>query len=240
MKKKILIVVVLFFSKVIIGQNSKNFVHLFSGKTIDLVDVEKIDKLFSSTYFKVNGKKVKDENVEFYKNKDGFYANIKNLNFLGSSAFAEREVEGRINLFSKEFTSSAMTMGPNGMMTGGFATNTTISYYYNKGELGRLKKTNYKNLKEDLNDNVNSMLHLNKYKSVNQRGTLLYVLGGVIATVGLATFINKTSNVPSDQVKGLGGSYAAFGIGFGTIIVNYLTTRDKHKYIEKAINVYNE
>lgn len=240
MRAIILFLGMILFSRAAISQNSKEFIYLFSEKKIESNNIKIVEKTFSNNYFVVDAKEFKSEEVAFYKNEKGFFANIKNLSLFGGSAYAQREVTGKINLFSKEFTTNSMIMGPNGMMMGGFGTNTSVSYYYNKGEFGVLKKTNFNNLKIDLNDNPNSIIHLNKYKSISQRGTILYVVGGIIATVGLATFINKTANVPSDEVTGLGGSYAALGVGFGTILVNYFTTKDKQKYIEKAIEVYNE
>jgi len=241
MKKIILVLIVLLYSSIAICQNSKGFIHLFSGETIPVDNVQQESKTFSGSYFMVGEKKYKNEEVQFYKNERGFFGNIKELSFTGSSVFAERYVAGNINLFDKEFTSmQAPTIGAGGMMTGGLGVNSTVSYYYNKGEFGSLKKSNYKNLKVDLKDNLDSMVHLNKFKSVSQRETLLYILGGGIMAVGVGLLINNTTDVPEDVTPKLGGSFAVIGIGFGTIITNYLTTVNKHEHIEKAIKLYNQ
>jgi hypothetical protein len=238
--KRILLALILLFSKTIISQNSNNFIYLFSGESITSDKIEYISKSFSSSYFIVNGKEFKSGDVQFYQNKDGFFANTKKLTFSGSSSFSEREITGKINLFNKEFVTNSTIMGGNGMVMGSTGPNSTISYYYNKGEFGELKKSNYSNLKIDLNENLESISHLNKFKSVKLRETLLYIVGGAVMTVGVASLINKTSNVPEDVTPKTGGSFVIIGIGFGTLITNYLTTINKHKHIKKAIEVYNE
>lgn len=240
MKKNLtLIAMIILINNLSYCQNQKYFTRLFSGETIYAINIEFISKTFSKSYFLVNGNEIQKETVKFYKNYDGFFVNTKNLNLSGTSNFAKREISGNINLFGKEYTTYTTAMDSNGMMMGGFATNATISYYYNKGEFGDLKKSNYKNLKVDLSDNPNSMSHLNKFKSVKQRETLLYFLGGAIMTVGVSSLINKTSNVPEDVTPKTGGSFAIIGIGFGTLITNYLTTKNKHDHIKNAIETYN-
>ena len=85
------------------------------------------------------------------------------------------------------------------------------------------------------------MFHLQKFKSVNQRKTILYIVGGIIMTAGVATLINKTSNIPQgEETPNVTGSAVIIGIGFGTLVTNYLTTRNRHKHIKNAIEQFNK
>jgi len=236
MKKHLtLIAVILLLSNVSRGQNQKHFTHLFSGKTIYANNIEYV----SNSYFLIDEKKEKKETVKFFKNYDGFFANMKHLNFSGSSSFVKREIAGNINLFSRERITYTNMMGANGMMMFNPSPNLTISYYYNKGTFGELKKSNYKNLKIDLSDNIKSMVQLNKFKKVKQRETLLYILGSAVMTVGVVSLINKTGDVPENITPKTSGSFVIIGVGFGTLITNYLTTKNKHDHIKNAINIYN-
>ncbi len=240
MKKNLTLIAMIFLIyNLSYSQNQKYFTHLFSGEIHYYNNVEYISNTFSKSYFLVNGNEIQKETVKFYKNNNGFFANTKDLSFSSSSNFVKREISGNINLFSKEYTTFTTVNNSNGLMMGSLGPNTTISYYYNKGEFGDLKKSNYKNLKVDLSDNLKSMSYLNKFKSVKQRETLLYILGGAIMTVGVSSLINKTSNVPQGETAKTGGSFAIIGLGFGTIITNYLTTKNKHDHIETAIGIYN-
>lgn len=56
--------------------------------------------------------------MKFYENNSGFFGNIKNLSFSGSTSFAKREKKGNINLFKKDTYNSTNIVGTNGMMMG--------------------------------------------------------------------------------------------------------------------------
>jgi len=241
MKKRFsLIAMILLMNNVLNSQNLKNFAYLFSGEKIHSTNIEYISKTFSKSYFLVGDKKIESENVKFYKDYSGFFANTINLNFTGGTSFAKREVKGNINLFKKESVSNTMIMGGNGMM-GSMGPNYFVDYYYNLDEFGNIKKANYKNLKIDLSSNQNSMLHLKKFKSVNQRKTILYIVGGIVVASGVASLINKTSNIPpGEETPSMTGSAVIIGIGFGTLVTNYLTTRNRHKHVVKAIEEFNK
>tara|TARA_B100000809_G_C14936745_1_gene458902 strand:- start:58 stop:783 length:726 start_codon:yes stop_codon:yes gene_type:complete len=222
------------------SQNSKNFAYLFSGEKIYSNNVEYITGNFSKSYFLLGDKKIENKNVKFYKNSSGFFGNTSMLDFIGRMGFAKREVKGNINLFKEETVSNTMIMGGNGMMTS-MGPNYFVDYYYNLDEFGDLKKANYKNLNTDLSSNPNSMFHLKKFKSVNQRKTILYIVGGIVVASGVASLINKTSNIPpGEETPSMTGSAVIIGIGFGTLVTNYLTTRNRHKHVVKAIEEFNK
>ena len=238
MKKIFCILFIFLINNILFCQKEKSFIKFFSGDIIDAKNVTYISKGFSKPHFMVDDKKFVVDDVAFYRNEKGFFANIKKINFSESSLYAEKKVSGKINLFSREYSSAPMVMGNSGILMGNV--NTTISYYYNKGTFGDLKKSKYRNLKVDLNDNSNSMMHLKKFKSVTQRQTLLYLLGGVITTVGVVSLINNTSNVPQGVAPKTTGSFAIIGTGFITVVINYLTSVNKYKHIKEAIEVYNQ
>ena len=241
MKKTLaLITMIILINNILYCQKSKNFAYLFSGEKIYSTNVEYVQKSFSKSYFLVAKEKIANKNVKFYKTNSGFFANTINLNFTGETSFAKREVKGNMNLFKKESVSNTMMMGANGMM-GSMGPNYFVDYYYNLDEFGDIKKANYKNLEIDLSSNQNSMFHLKKFKSVNQRKTLLYVVGGIIMSAGVASLINKTSNIPQgEETPNATGSAVIIGFGFGTLVTNYLTTRNRHKHVKNAIQEFNK
>ena len=240
MKKTPLIAIIILMNNILFAQEKKDFTYLFSGEKIYSNNVKYVTKKLSKSYFLVSDRAIANSDVKFYKNSEGFFANTMNLDFIERVGFAKRVVRGNINLFKEESVSNTMMMGPNGMM-GSMGPNHFVDYYYNINEFDDLKKANYKNLKIDLISNQNSMFHLQKFKSVNQRKTILYIVGGIIMTAGVATLINKTSNIPQgEETPNVTGSAVIIGIGFGTLVTNYLTTRNRHKHIKNAIEQFNK
>lgn len=83
------------------------------------------------------------------------------------------------------------------------------------------------------------MFHLKKYKSAKLRETLLYIAGAGIMAGGVASLVSNTSNVPEGESPKMTGSFVIIGVGFGTLITNYLISLNKGKHIEQAIEAYN-
>jgi hypothetical protein len=225
-------------------QQRNNFVLLYSGEKVFAKEVILDSKLFKKDKIVVDSSEFELGSVKFYKSTEGFFANIKHLNSFESSSFAERYLSGKINLFKKTNFHTSMNMGGfnggfgNGMPT--FNSHVTETYYYNFDEFGELKPAKYKYLSEDLVDNSKSMFHLNKYKKNTKATTILYVVGGLLATIGTVDLIGKTENVPSDEVSGTGTSYTFMISGAITAGVGALLSLGKERHIENAIDAYNE
>jgi len=237
-----LIIFLSILQKTLFGQinENKDYVYFFTDSILyGNVDYKK--PFIGAAYLKVDSLKIQLDKVKFYKNQTGFFANSKNINFSGTSSFSERIRKGRINLFEKEntnynpghFTSTGMYMGG--------TTSTTILNYYNRG-FGDLKKANYKNLSMELADNPESLIHLNKFKSVQSTQNVLYVVGGALVVGGLATLINKTKDVdydtePSPNVT---SNIVTIGLGAGCFLVSYTMSFSKPEHLRKAVDAYNK
>jgi hypothetical protein len=228
--------------KALFGQvnESKEYVYFFTDSVIyGNVDYKK--PFFGPAYLKVDSLKIQLDKVKFYKNQTGFFANSKNINFSGTSSFSERIRKGRINLFEKEnINYSPGQFSSTGMYMGGSTTKTILNYY-NKG-FGELKKADYKNLSIELADNPESLIYLNKFKSVQKTQNVLYAVGGALFVAGFATLVNKTYDVdydtePSPNVT---SNLVAIGLGAGCFLVSYTISFSKPEYLRDAVDAYNK
>ena len=94
----------------------------------------------------------------------------------------------------------------------------------------------------DLADSPESMLHLNKYKSINSTQTVLIVAGSGILITGFAMLINKTKdadNSPNQVKPNVTGSIVTICVGTGCIWASYIISFSKPKQLRKAIDAYN-
>lgn len=233
------------FSALIIAQEvneRKPYYILYSNSEIQYCDIIEYKKpVFGSAYFLIDSRKFEPSRIMFYKDATGFWANTKNLSSSGVPGFVPRVIKGNINLYEKVFYGQHAAPSPTGVGFYGGMGYKRIHNYYNIG-FDELKKANYKNLNLDLADNMESMLHLNKYKSLRNTETGLYIAGGALTVLGFATLIHKTKdwdgtdampepNVTANLVVIFSGVLCA---GSGGIF--HLS---KPKHLRKAIEVYN-
>ena len=216
-------------------------------------NIDYVKPFFGSAYIQIDSKQIQPYSVKFYKNEEGFYANTQNISATGISDFSQRVKKGKINLYetvktnrsSMYLNSASPTFGPGaygsrGTISGGIST-TIIKNYYNIG-FGPLKKADYTNLSLDLASNPESMLHLEKYKSVKNTQTILFVVGGVTLIGGIATLINKTKDwdgtdaTPEPNVT---ANIISIGIGTGCFWASYFISFSKPKHLRNAIMTYN-
>lgn len=229
---------------------SKNFL-MFYGGGIKYVDglIRTKSPFFKKSYFEVNDQKYDLASVQFYNNSGSFYGNTYQAN--GANVFAERILRGKVNYFEAITTGySAPMMNANGQFSGG-GSYSKKSRYYNKG-FGPLKKANYANLANDLVDNQESMLLLQRYNKVSNREVIIYVIAGIATVAGILTAGEKTGEQnenfnPStgryetqDEYKLKPVNLTIGLIGFTTCIVNYFKSKKKYDYLEDAIYMYNK
>jgi len=217
-----------------------NFIYTYSQglKKVDHVRFER--PMFSSPYFIVDSVKYDNEDLKFYKNEAGFYANIKDQSFWGFAGFAECVSQGEINLFKYETTGQSVGTynASTGTFTGGGSMN-RISNYYNRG-FGELKDATYKNLLVELADNPVSQIHLEEYRKAGKRQNWLIVAGSVAVGAGLATLISKTSKDYGDNPEPSVAPNVALIIGgMASFGVSYHIYLSKPKHLQKAVDTYN-
>ncbi len=174
--------------------------------------------------------------VKFYQNETGFFANTSEINFWGTPQFTQCIQRGKINLFETVKTNynPGHYNGATGMHTGGHSS-TSISNYYNKG-FGNLKKAKYKNLIVDLADNPQSMIHLAAYQKDTRTSTIL-TIGGI--TLAAGCIIGLISN---DKKENSNDSPYIIGavVGAGATWISYFISLSKPKHLKKAVRAYNE
>jgi hypothetical protein len=233
-----------FFSALVIAQEvneRKNYYIFYSNSEINYCErIEYKKPVLGSSYFLIDSQKVDPSRIMFYREGRGFWANTKNLSSSGVSGFVPRIIKGNINLYEKEVYGQHAP-SPTGFGFSGGMGYKRIHNYYNIG-FNELKKANYKNLNLDLADNAESMLHLNKYKSLRNTETGLYVAGGALVVLGFATIMHKTKDwdgtdeMPEPNVTANVVVFFTGGICIGT---GALINLSKPKHLRKAIEVYN-
>ena len=242
MKKRLYVIIVLvILLKTASAQMDENrdFIYFFSDSIL-VGNIEYKSPIFGIDYLLLNSNKVLLDRVKFYKKGGGFYANTNGAAFRGSPDFTKRIREGKINLYEKvnvntytgHFTPSGAYMGGGGSVT--------ILNYYNKG-YDDLKRANYKNLSFDLADNPESLIHLGKYKKVQNTQTGLYIAGGAAILVGIVTLVAKTDGVDYDNEPSpdVSANLAAIGVGAFSCFISYTLSFSKPGYLRKAVDTYN-
>lgn len=218
------------------------FLYTFTGEIIACKNLEYKTPFLGRSRFIADSEEYSPSNIKFYKDETGFYANTEAFNFSGLSDFNQRVRKGKINLYEEERTFN--TPGGYNSGTGFYSpgyTSRRVLYYYNKG-FSDLKKANYKNLSEDLADNPESILCLEKYKSISHTQTVLGFVGSGLVIVGFATLMNKTkdwdgsNNQPEPDVS---GNIATIVVGASCFGVCYVLSFTKPKHLKAAINAYN-
>jgi hypothetical protein len=222
---------------------NRNFLYTYMGDIIYGRIIDHKTPFLGRSRFEVDSKEIQPDIVTFYKNETGFYANTKEVNSSGSSIFTVRIRKGRINLYEKETTnySPGYFSVSTGMYYGGYITK-TIKNYYNKG-FGELKKANYKNLRTDLANDPESMLYLDKYKSISSAQTVLQIVGGGLIVVGFATLINNTKDWHGSDKQSepnVTGNIVTIFMGGVCFLTSYCLSFSKPKQLRKAFDAYNK
>ena len=221
-----------------VEKTNRNFVYTFSDQIIKAHTIEFKEPFLGTSYLLIDSKKMDLNEVKFYRNYEGFFANTSYLSAFGTNSFSERIVAGRVNLYETfKVSSYPGNFNPStGMyMNGGFSAK--ISNYYNKG-FSDLKKANYRNLSVDLADDPLSMSHIEKCKSINNTEITIAVIGGTLILGGFVAFINSTdkdadtNNIPA-------GAITAIGLGTAACWVSFFISLSKPKHLRQAIVTYN-
>jgi len=217
-------------------RESRNFLYLYSDSIIYAKDIKLRPDFSGNLRVRVDSRNVPIGQVKFLNNKDGFFANTRKMGIMRTEEFAERIIEGRINVFQERSLSYAPYVydahnGPETYYTPAPSINTNM--YYNKG-YADLKKLNYANLKRDMADNPQSMDMLAAYKRSMITSKSLYVVGGASILAGLFA-LGSGDYSSSNFTMGFGLA----GLGFGLITGGYLKTFSAKQKLETAVDIYN-
>ncbi|WP_293303794.1 hypothetical protein [Pedobacter sp. UBA5917] len=243
--KKLLIIVMACYGLNARSQvnESRNFLYLNSDSTVYAQKIRLRPDFSGSWSVRADSRKVSTNRIKFFNNEDGFFANTREFNFLGQAAFAERIIEGKINIYQEVDYNDV----PYELDYYRFrdyrrqAINTRM--FLNKG-FSDLKKVNYGNLNEAMADNPKSLALLRRYRNTKITGIAMYVAAGaaIIAsgiTMMSGSGITYNGNVPSLDNRNDTKSYILLGLGAGLSIGGFFVGESGKKNIERAIDNYN-
>ena len=231
-----------------INNISETYLYLYNDSLIKFKNLEVKLTPTGIPYFQTDNSKIELDNVKFYKDFTGFYANAKNYYPSYLPLFAKQICHGKINTyqFTQELTTRPMRYY-----------NDQMHYnllYYNKG-FDDLKKINYRNLKVDLTDNPDALKHLNNYElcKISQTGFALAgqfsIVDGIIISVKQTSkdqkvfekeFMAGKKSVNDNPGVRLNPFFIGLGGGIGFFVIAGEFSIFKHKQLKKAIDTFNQ
>jgi hypothetical protein len=134
-----------------------------SGETIEGKSLIFLCPSNHEPIFQLDGVAYPSKDVEFFKNKHGYFANLGRIEGFEKSSFAMRIDKGRTNLYQRidiaVYSGDQLKPGDKGE---GLSDGTSFQYY-NVGD-EPLRKVGYGNMKVDLADNLGATAHLKDYR----------------------------------------------------------------------------
>lgn len=143
--------------------NPLTHVQLMSGETIEGNELIFLSPSNAEAVFQLDGVMYPSKDVEFFKNKHGYFANLGRIEGFGNPSFAMCIDRGRTNLYQRidieVYGAAELKPGENGA---GLSDGTSFQFY-NVGD-EPLRKVGYSNMKVDLADNLGATAHLKDYR----------------------------------------------------------------------------
>ncbi len=223
------IFIVLLFSTISFAQNNQ-FVELKDGTIIE-GNVEREEKIFQKGKLIVNDTtEILLQNVYRFQSSDGYF--IRMSQGYGDT-WAERIIEGNIDLFTRTVSYSGGTWMPTGAPGGGSfyvggGSSSSQVEFFSKND-GPLMRANAFNLKKHLNDNPISMEYLEKRDGLTAVQWIGAIAGIAIAGVTLSNQADK------DELD-VTGPLVGVGVFAGSVWIPYF---EKRNLVQKAIIEYN-
>jgi len=227
---------------------SREFIYLYSDSVIYAKHIDLERNFTGSLYLWADSRRIHPEQVKFFNNNRGFFANVKDFNLIGQTQFSERIRQGKINLYEEKTVDWDAYDE-----LGGYPRPTVIDTrnYYNKG-YGSVKKANYVNLSIDLADNPQSMAFLNKYRSTKRTQVAMYVAAGLSFISGFALMLSEgkeeswgPNNRPdfssnNSSFSRLVPGLVLSGVGVGLATGGYLMGPSRTRHLKQAVDAYND
>lgn len=223
---------------------SRNFIYLNSDSVIHADRIRLRPDFGGSLVLRADSRRVPLEQVKFFNNEDGFFANTRKTDLFAGNSFSERIVKGKINLYQEVAYDPVpyeldyyrfRDRAPRAIST---------RMFYNKG-YSDVKKVSYASLKMDMGDHPKSLDFLESYRKGKQVGTIMYVAAGAAILAGLVNFVStgnkemSRSAFESTGSNGYVGSLLLMGVGGGLALGGYLKQASANRDIERAIDAYN-
>ena len=142
---------------------STAYIQLMSGETIEGRQLRFLAPSNTDAFFQLDGIAYPSNEVEFFKNKHGYFANLGRVEGFGKPAFAMCIDKGRTNLYQEvdiEVYGDDVLQPREGGL--GLADGTDFQFY-NVGD-EPLRKVGYNTMRVDLADNLGATAHLKDYR----------------------------------------------------------------------------
>lgn len=220
---------------------SREFIYLYSDSVIYAGHIDLERNYSGSLYLWADSKRIHPEQVKFFQNNRGFFANVKDLNLMGETSFSERIRQGRINLYEAKTVRWDEYDSPQAYHPGQPVVIDRRNYY-NVG-FGSLKRANYVNLSIDLADNPKSMAFLSRYRSAKRTQMAMYVTAGASLLAGVVSFLSAGSgdlHASRSGLSSIGPGLALLGAGTGLAAGGYLMGPSATKHLKYAVDAYND
>lgn len=224
---------------------SKKFIYLYSDSVIYAKDIRLRPDFSGYLQLRADSRKVPTEQVKFFSNEDGFFANTRRLNFGSTTSFSERIIEGKINMFQQEdyYPHQYDHRYRRDRYMDRRTQAVDVKMYYNK-DYADLKKANYHNLSADMADNPKAMDMLRNYRKSINTGKTMYIVAGAAIVSGLVSFlVAGSSNKGMSSGNGFGSKFTpAFillGAGAGLATGGYFIQASGNRHLENAVDAYN-
>lgn len=221
---------------------SKDFLHLYSDSIIYADNIKFRPDFSGILRVKADNRNVPIGQVKFLNTKDGFFANTRKMGLMHTEGFAERIIDGRINVFlERSLTYAPFIYNPQHTHETHYVPSPPPSInsnkYYNKG-YDDLKKLNYTNLKRDMADNPQAIDMLGAYRRSINTTKLFYVAGAasLVAAMFVATSEGKNAYSSANFNAGVGLGV----LGLGLVTGGYFMTAPANQKLEAAIDTYNQ
>jgi hypothetical protein len=247
--KKLLIVVMACYGLNARSQvnESNSFIRLYSDSTIYAEKIRLRPDVLGSLVLRADSRRIPVSQVKFFSNEDGFYANTKRLNVLNQVAFAERIIDGKINLYQQvSYEPVPVEMDYYRFRDRRVQTVGTRTFF-NKG-FSDLSKVNYANLSLAMADNAQSLDLLKSYRKSMRTGTIMYVSAGAAIIGSVVTLFSgngfkdndrKFGQMPEFKGGNKVGSFLLLGLGAGLGVGGFFVQTAGARNIERAVEVYN-
>ena len=255
MKTLMFTTALLFSFKVSFGQitRSSDFVYLTTNSQLTVHNLDLKKTLTGYAYFEADEGKFNVNEVKFFRNFSGYYANLKSIDPTYSVQFALKVHSGEFNFYQLAAVCRDTGSSGYGHYRSYDNVDTAIVYYhikagdqsystcyYNKG-YGNLKELNLYNLKTDLDGNSASLKCLKYYRlkgvSANVFSALgcLGFLGGCFGPAMYFGTSGKGSWMGAAAV-----SLSCFTTSVICFRIGSKITRSKNKDLSDAISAYEK
>lgn len=204
---------------------------LFSGEVVNGIELKYEAPTLKQAQFIMDGTSFISDEVKFFQNSHGFFANLAKVHGANAERYALRIRKGRMSLYEEiemeVYGGDEIKTGDEATMQDPMLASGKMYDYYNIDDLP-VRKASYENLKIDLKDNEESMKHIKRFRNYKwlQMG-LLGIGSGVVAY---------------DVIRQSGGAvkfnpFMAFGIVVGGS--SYFLETPKQDELWFAADAYN-